>query len=83
MGNHEYCVDCGLSSFHFGEPCPPEAYARQQAENKAIEVRISKADALALKTIKHLKTLGYKAELGSYGDVEISKWSLTEKSGTK
>lgn len=23
MGNHEFCVDCGASDFHNGEPCDP------------------------------------------------------------
>ena len=83
MGHHEYCVDCGLSSFHHGKPCPPDAYARQQAENRVIEAQILKADTAALKTVKRLKKLGYEAEIGEYGNVRISKWSLIRKSGTK
>lgn len=28
MGNHEYCVDCGMNDFHHGKPCLPEHVAK-------------------------------------------------------
>jgi hypothetical protein len=35
MGNHEYCEDCGISSFHLDRPCDPEKVAAIQAAAKA------------------------------------------------
>ena len=31
MGNHEYCVDCGESDFHYGRDCDPKKKAAMAA----------------------------------------------------
>jgi hypothetical protein len=78
MGNHEYCTECGLSSFHYGKPCPAEAYEKHQADKRKQEAREQAADKAAAKLMGTLKDMGYEAEINYYGHVQIEKWSLID-----
>jgi len=43
MGNHEFCEQCGESTFHRGRPCDPEKVRKRQAERQAYEERANAA----------------------------------------
>lgn len=76
MGNHEYCVDCGVSDFHFGRPCNPKLVAKEQERQRVIDAIVVTHEQRALEVVSELKRLGYPAEIGNYGDIVISKWDL-------
>lgn len=76
MGNHEYCTDCGLSSFHYGKPCPPKAYARHQKLKLEIEEYNAKLNKAARALCDKLKAEGLPAKLNEYGHVFISKFDI-------
>lgn len=79
MGNHEYCQDCGLSSFHYGEPCPPKAYRKHQAEKKAIERRNKQASEAAEKLAEDIrKTYNVNVEIHDFG-LKIWKYQFVKK----
>jgi hypothetical protein len=44
VGNHEFCVECGESDFHRGEPCDPAVKAAYQALRKAIRTTSKNVD---------------------------------------
>jgi len=46
MGNHEFCEECGESSFHSGRPCNPE---KKAAVDKANRKREQKEQAYRVK----------------------------------
>ncbi len=54
MGNHEYCDECGASSFHYGEPCDPERKASHQAGYVKAKRYIEQLDAGAIQLVKSL-----------------------------
>lgn len=76
MGNHEFCEECGASSFHYGQPCDPKRKTKYQKEQQEIRDREILARKAAKNLVKKLKDLGYEAELDHLGDVYISKFSL-------
>lgn len=71
MGNHEYCLDCGASDFHYGKPCDPARKAKHDAEEKAMEdarkLRLSKLKEL----IPLLTGMDYEAKLNEYDALEV------------
>jgi hypothetical protein len=66
MGNHEYCTECGLSNFHYGEPCPPKAKAAHQAREAEILERTIRAERAAKALVEKLQAKGIPAKLDSW-----------------
>lgn len=78
MGNHEYCTECGLSSFHRGEPCPPQALKKHQAEQHKIEVYNQRASLAAGKLADKIKEqFGVDVEVHDFG-LKIWKYQLVK-----
>lgn len=63
MGNHEYCTECGMSSFHYGEPCPPRRKAAKQSEEARIKRRVASAERAARALCKKLEAQGIPATM--------------------
>lgn len=63
MGNHEYCTECGMSSFHYGEPCPPKLRAAHQAREAKILEGIIRAERAAKALVERLNRQGIPAKL--------------------
>lgn len=79
MGNHEYCVDCGASDFHWGRTCQeayPEGYRETQARKRKQKEKETRQREKAKQVVSRLKKLGYKAERNAYGHVQIPYWTL-------
>ena len=71
MGNHEYCDQCGMNSFHPGE-CPPTQLAKHQAEKNAREFCNQQARDKAKKlAVKITESLGVKTRIDKYGHIII------------
>lgn len=71
MGNHEYCEDCGASSFHHGSPCDPELKAKKDAERAEADRLEQRRRAASEAIIAKLGGSGY-AYLNSYGSLTIA-----------
>jgi len=76
MGNHEYCVDCGESDFHYGRPCDPDKLAAEKERNRLNEERSQRLDEKAKRIVDALVAKGLPAEINHYRNVEIVKWHL-------
>ena len=73
MGNHEYCVDCGESDFHWGKPCNPEKVAARQA----IERRDAERKKLGVgKMIDILDKLKVQYQVDENGHATFYWWDF-------
>ena len=80
MGNHEFCTECGESSFHLGLPCNPERKAAYKtAQDESLE-RGLRAQRAAKAMVENLNARGIPAKLNhEYGyKIEISGLDLVD-----
>ncbi len=70
MGNHEYCMACGESDFHWNRPCDPEKLAEKKRE-KAKQKEYERQLIVAAKALqKDLEKLGHRVyNVGTHLDV--------------
>lgn len=68
MGNHEYCVDCGESDFHYHRPCDPVKVAARLKAKAEAEAR-TKLEVERMQ--KALNKLGIEYRVNEYGNAEI------------
>jgi hypothetical protein len=68
MGNHEYCIHCGESDFHYHRPCNPKKVAKlkelEAAANSKRSIEVSRMRAV-------LDRLGVSYTIDEYGTASI------------
>lgn len=76
MGNHEYCVDCGESNFHYNRPCDPYKLAAMQAE-RAAQAKHKENGLYKLRLIQlALVNLGVASEIDTLDRLLIRYYDL-------
>lgn len=88
MGNHEYCVNCGESDFHYGRKCNPKLVAQRIAKEKQeFEDHEARVDFVVEKlkhagipfTIRRHESLAQESIYQYYRKIDINIWEVELK----
>ena len=75
MGNHEYCTECELNDFHYGQPCPEWALKAARKRRAKVEASNKKRNDKLKRIYQKLLSEGYPVKLEATSIV-ISQWDL-------